>query len=71
MAAPLRGLLATLPPEALERVDEEVLTALRERYDGRRVNLSATVRVATGVARGGVDDRPSRRYARGLPGPDR
>ncbi|WP_394835592.1 class I SAM-dependent methyltransferase [Pendulispora rubella] len=49
MAAPLRHLLAGVSPDVRERIHEEVETALQSYSHGERIELPATVHIATGL----------------------
>jgi ubiquinone/menaquinone biosynthesis C-methylase UbiE len=50
IAAPLRHLLASLPPAERAQIDQEVYAALREHSYAGQVRLEAVVRVASGQA---------------------
>lgn len=50
LAAPFRKVIAAVPPERLPDVVREVVATLHGYYDGRQVNFSATVILATGSA---------------------
>jgi ubiquinone/menaquinone biosynthesis C-methylase UbiE len=45
----IRRLVERLAPEQREQVDAEVIEAIRQYYDGRQVNFTATIVVASGV----------------------
>lgn len=48
VTAPFRSFLAGIPPEKAEQVDAEVLAAIGRYYDGRQVNFTADVVLASG-----------------------
>jgi hypothetical protein len=47
VTAPFRSLLAAIPPEKAEPINAEVIAAIRRYYDGRQVNFSAHVVLAS------------------------
>jgi SAM-dependent methyltransferase len=49
IAAPLKKMLAALPPDKTEEVHHEVVEGIRRFYDGRQVNFSASLVLATAV----------------------
>jgi ubiquinone/menaquinone biosynthesis C-methylase UbiE len=48
LAAPFKKVIAAVPPEKLPPIMQEVMENLRRFYDGKQVNFSATVVLATG-----------------------
>jgi ubiquinone/menaquinone biosynthesis C-methylase UbiE len=46
---PLRRLVERLAPEQREQVDAEVIEAVKQYYDGKQVNFTAVIVVASGV----------------------
>ena len=50
LSAPFKKILAAVPPDKLPGVMQEVMTKLLRLYDGKQVNFSATVILATGSA---------------------
>ncbi len=50
LAAPFKKVIAAVPPDKLPVVTQEVIDNLQRAYDGKQVNFSATVILATGSA---------------------
>jgi ubiquinone/menaquinone biosynthesis C-methylase UbiE len=49
IAAPFKKIMAAVPPEKVPEVMKEVMDNLHRHYDGKQVNFSATVVLATGA----------------------
>lgn len=50
LAAPFKKIIAAVPPDKLPGVMQEVMNNLTRLYDGKQVNFTATVNLATGAA---------------------
>jgi|HubBroStandDraft_6_1064221.scaffolds.fasta_scaffold344040_2 SAM-dependent methyltransferase len=50
LSAPFKKIIATVPPDKLPGVIQEVMNNLTRAYDGKQVNFSASVLLATGAA---------------------
>jgi hypothetical protein len=47
ITVPFRPLLASIPPDKAEQVNTEVVAAISRYYDGRQVNFTADVVLAS------------------------